>query len=124
MTADPFDRALDRVLTAIRVLCREYEIPDAYRLVPGEGDDPDAWRARCPLHPSSGHHLLVVSRGEDAEPWLACRVGCSPAIVRFALDLDPEFNEAAEVAARVLIWAQEFTRRRQQGRVERLRTAA
>jgi hypothetical protein len=41
---EPFNRPLDRVLEGLRRVCGA----DAYRLVPGEGDDPDAWSAAVP----------------------------------------------------------------------------
>jgi hypothetical protein len=109
---DPFDRPVDRILLRVRMLCREYEIDDPHRLLPGEGDEPDGWLACCPLHPSAGQTLLVIDRGDDREPYLSCSVGCPSGSVRYALDLDPELNEAAEAASQVLAWAQRFTRER------------
>jgi len=100
------DTDVDRVLEGLRCTTS-----DAYRLIPGEGEEPDRWRARCPLHADSGWSLLVAERGVgDAELW--CRVGCPPSILRQILLPDPEHERWVEAMASVLLWAQSVKRRR------------
>jgi hypothetical protein len=97
---DPFQRPLDRLLAGLR-----RHSPDSYRLVPGEGDTPDHWIARCPLHVDAGFTLVLSEAGR-----LWCRVGCPEGIIRYALVDDPERERAAESAARVIVWAQNWKR--------------
>jgi hypothetical protein len=81
---------------------------DTYRLVPGQGDEPDRWAAICPMHPAAGRTLLITDRGDGREPEVWCRVGCPAGIVRYALLNDPEREREAERRAAVLLWAQSF----------------
>jgi hypothetical protein len=92
---DPFSRRLDRLLAGLRRHSR-----DAYRLVPGEGHEPDRWLARCPLHPDVGFTLTVSEEGD-----LQCEVGCPDWAIRFALLDDPERERAAAAVARAIVWA-------------------
>jgi hypothetical protein len=104
----PFSRPLDRILEGLRRSCQ----PDAYRLIPGEGDEADRWAARCPLHVDAGFTLLVTEDQAGGEPALWCRAGCPPAIIRYALVPDPERQREAERRAAVLLWAQSWPERR------------
>jgi hypothetical protein len=100
----PFDRPLDLHLQGLRAHSR-----DAYRLIPGKGDQPDRWICRCPLHPDVGLTLVLVDQGADHDPALWC-VGCPPAVVRYVLIPDPEREREAERRAAVLLWAQSARR--------------
>jgi hypothetical protein len=107
---NPFDRPLDRLLQGLRRQCG----PDSYRLLPGQGDERDRWKARCPLHPGvaeawSGYTLLVTELpGHEADIW--CQIGCPPWAIRYALLPDPEREREAERRAAVLLWAQSWKR--------------
>jgi hypothetical protein len=104
---DPFDRPLDRVLEGLRKACG----PDPYRLIPGRGDEPDRWAARCPLHPDAGYTLLVTGLpGDEADLW--CSIGCPPGVLRSVLVPDPEAEKLAAARAKVLLWAQSYGERR------------
>jgi hypothetical protein len=101
-TESPFERATDRILEGLRRHCG----PDAYRLIPGEGDAPDRWASPCPLHPSSGFSLLVTET--DGEPDLWCRVGCPRGWIRYVLTPDPERDREAARRAKAIVWAQNW----------------
>jgi hypothetical protein len=103
--ADPFERPVDRVLEGLRRQCR----PDPYRLVPGEGEAPDRWTARCPLHPDSGFCLIVTDCGER-DPGLWCRVGCQAGVIRDVLLGNPGRDRLAAARAKVLVWGQNYRR--------------
>jgi hypothetical protein len=57
-------------------------------------------------------HSSFFDRGEEEQPGMFCSVGCSPSILRWAMDLDPEADARAEVVAKVLAWKQQYTARR------------
>jgi hypothetical protein len=97
---DPFERPLDRLLAGLR-----RHSSDAYRLVPGERGDADRWFARCPFHVDVGFTLTVTEAGD-----LSCRAGCPEWAIRYTLLGDPEREKAAEAAARVIVWAQNWKR--------------
>jgi hypothetical protein len=99
---DPFERPVDQLLAGLR-----RHTPDAYRLVPGEGDAPDHWIARCPLHVDVGFTLVLTEAGR-----LWCRVGCPEGIIRYALVDDPERERAASATARAIVWGQTYGKRR------------
>jgi hypothetical protein len=100
--SDPFERSVDRLLEGLR-----WHLRDAYRLIPAERDEPDRWRARCPLHPDAGFTLLITELPSgEADVW--CRIGCPAGIVRYALIPDLEREREAERRAGVLLWAQSF----------------
>jgi hypothetical protein len=99
---DPFSRQLDRLLAGLR-----RHSSDAYRLIPGQGHEPDRWLARCPFHSDVGFTLTVSEEGD-----LRCGVGCPEWAVRFALLDDPERERAAAAVARAIVWAQSYGERR------------
>jgi hypothetical protein len=85
---------------------------DAYRLVAGEGGDPDRWLARCPLHVDVGFTLVVTDRGDDREPGLWCRAGCPAWAIGYALVDDLEREQAAAAVARAIVYGQAYGKRR------------
>jgi hypothetical protein len=97
---DPFERPIDRILAGLR-----RHTSDAYRLIAGERGDADRWLARCPFHVDVGFTLTITEAGG-----LSCRAGCPEWALRYALLDDPEREKAAEAAARVLVWAQNWKR--------------
>jgi hypothetical protein len=99
----PPQAAVDGFLEGLRRHSR-----DAYKLVPGQNGARDRWAARCPLHPSSGFHLVVVDEGDDREPSLWCKVGCPPRVIRYTLNFDAERDRVAAERAEVLVWAQNW----------------
>jgi hypothetical protein len=97
---DPFQRPVDRLLAGLR-----RHAPDSYRLVVDERGGSDRWIARCPFHPDVGFSLTVTEAGG-----LWCKVGCPEWAITYALVDDPERERAAEAAARVIVWAQNWKR--------------
>jgi hypothetical protein len=97
---DPFERPLDRILAGLR-----RHADDAYRLIPGDGDEADRWTARCPFHVDVGFSLTVAEAGG-----LSCRAGCPEWAIRYALLDDPEREKAAEAVARAIVWSQTWKR--------------
>jgi hypothetical protein len=104
---DPFARPVDRLLAGLRA-----HASDAYRLVPGEANQPDRWIACCPLHVDVGFTLVVTDRGDDRKPAVWCRVGCPEKVIRRVLVPDPEAERAAAATARAIVWAQTYGKRR------------
>ena len=101
----PFDRPLDLHLQGLRA-----HSDDAYRLLPGKGDAPDRWVAKCPMHPDVGFTLILTDQGDDQDPELWCRLGCPEGVIRYALIDNPEREQRARAAAQVLVWAQSYRR--------------
>jgi hypothetical protein len=65
----------DSLLAALR-----NHYADAYRVlveIDGWG-----WRARCPCNPSRGFTMVILDRGDHAEPEILCRHGCDPKAIR------------------------------------------
>ncbi len=107
------DRPLDRILSGMRRLADEYGLAEPpYTLIPGVDGKPDAWLAVCPAHPAAGKTLLIVDRGDDAEPGLLCRIGCQPVSIRSILVPDLERWARAVAISKVLAWHQGYSRAR------------
>jgi hypothetical protein len=110
--SNPFGRDVDRLLRGLRVMAREYELERVYEPIPGSGHEPDRWKALCPVHPGVERYTLLITELPGGRADVCCSVGCSAASIRYILLGDRERERRAEAYAQVIVWAQQYGKRR------------